>query len=1159
MSASGGVTGLKKLLFVVLGMLAIVIMAVLVVPSFIDWNDYKGEIATQVKELTGRDLSIDGDVRISVLPAPVLVAQGVRVANVEGASQPNLMRLKSLEIRIALGPLLGGTVQVETVKLVDPVIHLERLPDGRVSWQLGDASDPHPGTDTGTTETPASAPTDQVSQPSVRLDSFVIENGTVVYQDIPSGFSERVEQVNAEIAAASLTGPFESAGSLFLRGAQIDYAATVGQIIHGRTVPVNVRIESPLAGTRLNVSGALVDLAEEPRFRGKASAGGENLSRATSVVLGKGKALPGWLAQPYEIAGAVTAGAAAVRIEDVDAHLGNTRASGSFAMRLQPNSSFVAALDVKHINLDKWLGMAGDANGRPSTVGDAEKGAEGETAAPNRASEPPTLEVVLPETVSGSLEVSVDVVTFRGSNIREIRLIGELAGGEVTVSQMSALLPGGSDIFASGFVTIRQGRPQFEGDIEAEISDLRRVLAWLDIEPPHTSSERLRRAAFSGQLRITDERIEARRVDLTVDTSRLTGGIAIALRRRLAFGADFTIDRLNLDAYMPLSDRDKDGTEGSPAAGRQRDPASPAGDGTSSNLPIPPLAALTGFDANLKLRVNRLTFRRIPITDILLDATLFAGALEIRELSVGDLADASGQTSGTISSLSEIPELENLQFELRGGDLARLLRAFEIEPPGPAGELGTVVVTGRADGRILSPNLDVQIAAAEATVGYEGRLPILTPGTDLEARVSMQHPDVARLLRSLGIGYRPRGRIGALSVSSQVRNQDSTWGFSDLAAQVGEVTIAGSGRIDLSGDRPNLSAQLTTNEVVVDPFLPARRTASLLPPHRFDPGRAILVPAALRAIPFERKPSASFRTVQGRGGEAGRWSTDEIDLSVLNVVDAEIALRSEALAYEGYRLEEADLAFDLSDGLLRIERLNGDLFGGAMSGHGQLDSSTGNRLRATVEIEGAELARAGPALGSEGMTEGRLNAVFEGETAGTSTSEMINSLNGNGRFSLDQVKASGGGSGPMAALVEVIAGLNQIGGLLGGNVSGEGLADASGTFTIEDGVARSDDLRLVSNVGEATAGGTVDLPNWTIDVEGQLAVARNIATELLAERAGVDLSVPLGVSGPLDAPDVKLDTAKLPGGVLRLPGKILDGTGVEGILRQLIPGSPGGP
>ena len=64
-----------KKLFLGVGVVFVALIgAVLIVPSFIDWNDYKPEIAAQAKKATGRSLSIEGDIRIAILPAPALVA-----------------------------------------------------------------------------------------------------------------------------------------------------------------------------------------------------------------------------------------------------------------------------------------------------------------------------------------------------------------------------------------------------------------------------------------------------------------------------------------------------------------------------------------------------------------------------------------------------------------------------------------------------------------------------------------------------------------------------------------------------------------------------------------------------------------------------------------------------------------------------------------------------------------------------------------------------------------------------------------------------------------------------------------------------------------------------------------------------------------------------
>ena len=45
-----------------------------------------------------------------------------------------MVRLKSLEVRIRFLPLLKGNIEVESVTLVEPVIELEVLADGRANW-----------------------------------------------------------------------------------------------------------------------------------------------------------------------------------------------------------------------------------------------------------------------------------------------------------------------------------------------------------------------------------------------------------------------------------------------------------------------------------------------------------------------------------------------------------------------------------------------------------------------------------------------------------------------------------------------------------------------------------------------------------------------------------------------------------------------------------------------------------------------------------------------------------------------------------------------------------------------------------------------------------------------------------------------------------------
>ena len=95
--------GIGVLVFLIVG-------AAIVVPSFIDWNRYKGEIKQQVIQATGRNLTIVGDLDLTILPAPRLRVKDVRFANVKGGSLPEMVKLEALDIQVRVLPLLQVTV-----------------------------------------------------------------------------------------------------------------------------------------------------------------------------------------------------------------------------------------------------------------------------------------------------------------------------------------------------------------------------------------------------------------------------------------------------------------------------------------------------------------------------------------------------------------------------------------------------------------------------------------------------------------------------------------------------------------------------------------------------------------------------------------------------------------------------------------------------------------------------------------------------------------------------------------------------------------------------------------------------------------------------------------------------------------------------------------
>src|SRR5262244_1839918 len=175
---------MKKILVGIGVIFALLLVAALVGPSFYDWNRYKGEIAAKAREATGRDLTINGDISLSILWTPTLSVTKVRFANIDGGSAPDMATLDSLDVRVAFAPLdwINGKFQIARIALVQPTIVLERLADGRANWQF---------------ERPAEsgASGGGAGGPDIRLDDIRITNGTVIYRDAKSGSEQKIDSV----------------------------------------------------------------------------------------------------------------------------------------------------------------------------------------------------------------------------------------------------------------------------------------------------------------------------------------------------------------------------------------------------------------------------------------------------------------------------------------------------------------------------------------------------------------------------------------------------------------------------------------------------------------------------------------------------------------------------------------------------------------------------------------------------------------------------------------------------------------------------------------------------------------------------------------------------------------------------------------------------
>ena len=197
----------------------------------------------------------------------------------------------------------------------------------------------------------------------------------MVYRDQKAGTVERVDDLEARIAAASLTGPIESAGTLVVRGVSLKFATLIGKIIHGRTVPVSLTVESPASQSKVQLNGTLVSLADTPKFKGKIKAEGSSLA-AIVIAIGAAGPLPGFVGQTFAAESAVVASAEGAEIKELVVRLGDAEATGGGSVELGETLNVAGRLTVNHVNLDKWAADTGSGSADAFFEGLGEAGKE---------------------------------------------------------------------------------------------------------------------------------------------------------------------------------------------------------------------------------------------------------------------------------------------------------------------------------------------------------------------------------------------------------------------------------------------------------------------------------------------------------------------------------------------------------------------------------------------------------------------------------------------------------------------------------------------------------------------------------------------------------------------------------------------------------------
>lgn len=203
---------MRWIIRILMALVAVVIVLVGVV--FLLPADKIGDLAsTHLEKATGRKLTLSGQFKPTIYPVLGVKTGPLTISNADWASEKYMVSAEGAAVGVGLSALLGGDLEIKTLVLDTPIIHLERRKDGVANWELSGAD--------SAAETSGGGSSGGTG--GLTLDKGVISNGTVTYLDATSGQDIRISEINADFALPKGAATAVSGSAIWNgRKAQID-------------------------------------------------------------------------------------------------------------------------------------------------------------------------------------------------------------------------------------------------------------------------------------------------------------------------------------------------------------------------------------------------------------------------------------------------------------------------------------------------------------------------------------------------------------------------------------------------------------------------------------------------------------------------------------------------------------------------------------------------------------------------------------------------------------------------------------------------------------------------------------------------------------------------------------------------------------------------
>ena len=264
----------------------IALVAALVGPYFIDWNQFRPQFEAEASRIVGMPVRVSGALDARLLPAPSLRLRSVTVGGVKDLGK---VRAEKLDVEFSLSSLMRGEWRANELAIDGMALDLGLDSRGRIDWP---------------------AASGKFNLASLAIDRLNL-TGRIVLHDAASVSALELKDIAFSGDVRSLAGSVRGDGNATVGGIRYPFRITSGQMPDNAGTRVHVSVEPGERALSIDLDGLLSFTERAPRFEG-----------AIAVAVPAPAKPKDGAPTPWRVAAKVKADSSIARLEQIEANYG---------------------------------------------------------------------------------------------------------------------------------------------------------------------------------------------------------------------------------------------------------------------------------------------------------------------------------------------------------------------------------------------------------------------------------------------------------------------------------------------------------------------------------------------------------------------------------------------------------------------------------------------------------------------------------------------------------------------------------------------------------------------------------------------------------------------------------------------------------------------